>query len=132
RRLGIALRRVLPLLLASERRDVEIIPGAPHLLVAAVVDEIRAEYLVAVADEGVPPVPLVTAEVDVEAVRDAVPRHLPVHSCLQAVDVLLRRARDERKRGVACVEVGDVGDLVSHERAAPARLFGPAVRAGLE
>src|SRR5215213_7980746 len=30
RGLGIALRRVLPLLLAAERGDVEIVPGAPH------------------------------------------------------------------------------------------------------
>src|SRR5262245_34434576 len=38
RSLRIALRRVLPLFLAPERRDVEVVPSAPHLLVAAVVD----------------------------------------------------------------------------------------------
>src|ERR1700757_2143450 len=51
RGLRIALGRVLPLLLASERGQVEIAPDAPHCFVAAVVDEVGAEYLVAVADE---------------------------------------------------------------------------------
>src|SRR5262245_48719099 len=41
-RLRVTLRRVFPLLLASERCDVEVIPGAAHLLVATAVDEIRA------------------------------------------------------------------------------------------
>src|ERR1700737_560420 len=44
RRLRVALRRVLPLLLAAERSDVEVAPGAPHRLVAAVVDEVGAEH----------------------------------------------------------------------------------------
>src|SRR5262245_17892434 len=79
-RLRVTLRRVFPLLLASERRDVEVIPGAPHLLVATAVDEIRAEHVGAVADEGIRAVPLVDAEINVEAVRDAVPGHLPLHS----------------------------------------------------
>src|SRR3712207_3113397 len=43
RRLRIALWRVLPLLLAPERRHVEIRPGAAHRLVAALVDEVGAE-----------------------------------------------------------------------------------------
>src|SRR5262245_4332126 len=57
RRLRVALRRILPFLLAPERRDVEIVPGAPHLLVAAVVDEVGAEDLVLVTDERVRAVP---------------------------------------------------------------------------
>src|SRR4051794_18644421 len=65
RRLGVALRRVLPRLLAAERRDVEVAPGAAHRLVAAAVDEVRAEDAVAVAQEGVRPVPLVHPEVGV-------------------------------------------------------------------
>src|SRR4030095_14204421 len=55
---GITLWRVLPLLLAPERSDVEIVPGAPHLLVAAVVDEVGAEHVIALAGErgrAVPP-----------------------------------------------------------------------------
>src|SRR5213080_407920 len=68
RSLGVALRRVLPFFLASQRSDVEVAPGAPHRLVAAVVDEISAEYVVAVADERVRAVPLADAEVGVEAV----------------------------------------------------------------
>src|SRR5438552_9933082 len=43
RSLGIALRRVLPLLLAPERSDVEVVPGAPHLLVAARSEEHTSE-----------------------------------------------------------------------------------------
>src|SRR5687768_5844937 len=58
RRLRDALRRVLPLLLAPERGDVEVAPGAPHRLVAAGVDEVGAEHLVALAQEGVRAVPL--------------------------------------------------------------------------
>src|SRR5262245_30524443 len=57
--LRVAVRRVLPLLLPSERRDVEIAPGAPQRLVAAVVDEVGAVDRLAVADEGVVSVPLV-------------------------------------------------------------------------
>src|ERR1700757_1372080 len=51
RSLGVALRRVLPDLLSAERRDIQIAPGGPHRLVAAVVDEVGAEHLVIVADE---------------------------------------------------------------------------------
>src|SRR6185503_18431849 len=43
RRLRVALRRVLPLLLAPEGRDVEVAPRRPHALVAALVHEVRAE-----------------------------------------------------------------------------------------
>jgi len=66
RRLRVALRRVLPFLLAPERGDVEVTPGAAQLLVATVVDEVGAEDAIAVADEGVGPVPLVDPEVSVE------------------------------------------------------------------
>src|SRR5688500_1361147 len=70
RSLRIPLRRILPLLLAAERSDVEKTPGASHLLIPAAVDEVRSEDLVAVADERVRAVPLVHAEVGVEAVLD--------------------------------------------------------------
>src|SRR6266550_5162879 len=73
RGLGVVLRRVLPLLLAPERGQVEVAPGASHRLVAAVVDEVGAEHALAVADERVRAVPLVHAEVGVEVVRDGVP-----------------------------------------------------------
>src|SRR5215210_489712 len=66
-RLRIALRRVLPLLLAPERGDVEVGPGAAHRLVAAVVDEVRAEDpAVVLSYEGVGAVPLTHVEVGVE------------------------------------------------------------------
>jgi len=89
RGLGIALGRVLPLLLAPERREVEVGPGAAHRLVAAVVDEVGAEDPLAVAEEGVRAVPLVHAEVGVEFVRNGVPGHLPAHPRLPAVDLRL-------------------------------------------
>src|SRR5689334_810754 len=104
RRLRVALRGVLPLLLPAERGDVEVVPRAAHGLVAAVVYEVRAEDLVAVTQERVGAVPLADAEVGVEVVGERVPRdQLPAHLRLHPLDVLLRRARDERERGVARV-----------------------------
>src|SRR6266436_8334784 len=45
--LRVALGRVLPLLLAPERCDVEVVPAVPHLLVAAVVDAGGSEHVIA-------------------------------------------------------------------------------------
>src|SRR5215210_4296075 len=45
RGLRVALRRVLPLLLAAERGDVEVTPGRPQGLVTAGVDEVGTEDL---------------------------------------------------------------------------------------
>jgi hypothetical protein len=119
RGLGVTLWRVLLSLLTAERRDIEVGLGRSHRLVAAVVDEVSAEDLVVVvADEYIMAVPLVHAEIGVEAVRDGVPRHLPTHSCLQALDVLLWRARGVRERGVAGVQMGQVGYLIGAQRAA--------------
>src|SRR5215831_14166439 len=53
RGLGVTLWRVLPSLLTAERCDVEVAPGATHRFVAAVVDEVRAEHPLAVAEEHV-------------------------------------------------------------------------------
>src|SRR5262245_12603797 len=53
RRLRVAVWRVLPLFLAAQGGDVEIVPCAPHLLVTTVVDEVRAEDPVALTDERV-------------------------------------------------------------------------------
>src|SRR3712207_2864894 len=66
RRLRVALGRVLPFLLAAERRHVEVAPGRAHRLIAATVDEVGAEDPVALSDEGVVPVPVADAEVGVE------------------------------------------------------------------
>src|ERR1700729_590980 len=86
RSLRVALGRVLPFLLAPERGEVEVAPRAPERLVAAVVDEVRAEDLLAVAEEGIGAMPLVHAEVGVEIVRDRVPRNpLPAHPRLPAL-----------------------------------------------
>src|SRR5882724_9143096 len=81
--LRITLGRILPDLLPAERRDIEVVPGTPHLLVAPVVDEVGSENLAAVADEHVGAVPLVDAEVSVEAVLDGVPGYLPSHPLFQ-------------------------------------------------
>src|SRR5438067_4050365 len=133
RGLGIALRRILPLLLAPERSDIEVVPGVSHLLVDAVVDEVGAEQAVAVADECVPAVPLVHAEVSVELVRHGVPGdQLPTHPRLQAFDVRLRGARREHESGVARSQMGGVSDLIGYHGAANAGMLGPAFHAGLE
>src|ERR1700749_2890364 len=44
RGLRVAGWRVLPDLLAAERRDIEITPDGAHRLVAAIVDEVGAEH----------------------------------------------------------------------------------------
>src|SRR3954451_11533804 len=132
RRLRVAVGRVLPALLAAERGDVEVGPRAAHRLVAAVVDEVGAEDLVALTDERVRAVPLVDAEVAVEVVGDRVPGDLlPAHARLPAGDVRLGRARDEHERRVAGVEVREVGDLVGEGRAPGAAALGEARDAGL-
>src|SRR5918995_779848 len=79
RGLRIALGRVLPLLLAAKRGDIQVVPRAPHLLIAATRDEVGAEDAIAacarmgIANEGARAVPLVDAEVGVEVVGDRVP-----------------------------------------------------------
>src|SRR5512132_3268940 len=122
RGLRVALRGVLPFLLAAERGDVEVVPGVPHLLVAAGGDEVGAEDPVALADKRVGAVPLVDVEVLVEVVGDRVPGDvLPSVALLQALDLGLGGARGEHQRRVPRVQVGGVGDLVGDERAAHAR-----------
>src|ERR1044072_8631674 len=131
--LRIALRRVLPFLLTPEGGDVQVIPRVPHLLVTAAVDEVRSEHAVAVAYECVRAMPFVNVEVFVEIVRNRVPgNELPTHSCFQALDILLRRARCEGECGVAGVQMSRVSDLVGHQGAADTRMFGPADHARLK
>src|SRR6516225_3824221 len=105
RGLGVTLWRVLPNLLTAERRDIEVVPGGPHRLVAAAVNEVCAEHPLAVAEKHVVAVPLVHAEVCVEAVYDRVPGHLPAHPRLQERDVRLRRTRGVSERRVTGVQV---------------------------
>jgi hypothetical protein len=86
--LRVPLRRVLPLLLAAERGDVEVVPGVPHLLVAAGGDEVGAEDPVVLAEKRVGAVPLVDLEVLIEVVGDRVPGNvLPSVALLQALDL---------------------------------------------
>src|SRR3954452_4839607 len=72
--LRVALGRVLPLLLAPERGEVEVAPGGAERFVAALVDEIGAENLVALTNEDIVAVPFVDAEVTVPVIGDGVPR----------------------------------------------------------
>ena len=51
----------------------------------------------------------------------------PMRFFNRAISLLLG-AGDEHQRGVAGVQVGEVRDLVGHQRAAGAAVFGPAVR----
>src|SRR6266853_3554744 len=92
RGLRVTLWRILPGFLTAERRDIEIAPGGPHRLVATAVDEVCAEHPLAIAEEHVMAVPLIDAEVHIEAVGNGVPGHLPSHPRLQARDVRLRCA----------------------------------------
>src|ERR1043166_1176318 len=84
--LGVTFRRIFPSLLAAERREVEIAPCCSHRFVAAIVDEVGAEDLLAIAEKHIMAVPLVHTEVFVEAVGDGVPRHLPAHPRFEARD----------------------------------------------
>src|ERR1700734_2098735 len=99
RGLGITLWRVLPSFLAAERRDVEVAPGTAHRLIGTVVNEVCAEYSVAVVKEDVVAVPFVDAEVLIEAVGDGVPGHIPFHPRLEARDLRLRAAGGVRGGG---------------------------------
>jgi hypothetical protein len=58
--------------------------------------------------------------------------YLPTHSCLQAFDVLLWRARGVRECGIAGVQMGQIGNLVSAQGTANAGMLRPAVHAGFE
>jgi hypothetical protein len=98
--LRVALRRVLPRLVPAESSDVKVIPGAAHLLVAAIVDEVGPEDLVSLPDEGVGAVPLVDVEVLVEVVRDRVPGDvIPPVALLQAPDLGLGGAGGSGSQG---------------------------------
>ena len=127
--LGVVLGRVFPFLLASERGHVEVTPGAPQRLVAAVVDEVGAEHAAAFADERVRAVPFVHTEVGVELVGQGVPGHRPAHPRLDALDVRLRRARDEDESGVAGVQMSKVANVISDHGAADAGMLRPAMQA---
>src|SRR4051812_47855100 len=85
------LPRGLPDLLAPERGDVEVAPGAAHRFVAALVDEVGAEDLSVHAQEGVGAVPLGDIEVGIEVVGDRVPgNRVPAHARLDPLDIRLR------------------------------------------
>src|SRR5580693_6178406 len=70
RGLRIALGRVFPVFLAPERGHVEVAPGAPEGLVAAVIDEVGSEYPVAIAEECVRAVIFVDTKVGLEPIGD--------------------------------------------------------------
>src|SRR4029077_4091345 len=131
--LRIALRRILPQLVAPKRRHVEVAPDGAHRLVAAAVDEIGAEYTPTVADERVVAVPLIHTEVDVETVSDGIPWDLlPTHSRLKARNVGLRCARHIHQRRVTRIQVSEIGNLVGPQRTPNAGMLRPAMYAGLK
>ena len=127
--LRVALGRVLPLLLPTERGDVEVVPGVAHLLVAAGVDEVGAVHLVAVTDERVGAVPLVDAEVLVEVVEHRDPGDvLPAHARLDPLDVGLR-ARVTRTRATCRARGGAQGARPGRRPSSSRRTRGRASRA---
>ena len=61
-----------------------------------------------------------------------VPRDVPAHPRLHPRDVRLRPARGVDERGVAGVQMGEVADVVGHQRAADTAMLGPPVHAGVD
>src|SRR5437763_384492 len=125
--------RVLPVLLAAERRQVEERPDAAERLDAAVRREVGAKDVVAVSQEDAEPERLAVlvdvrlrrlrtdAEVDVEvALERREPRDRPPHPLPVRLDPGERGARHEREGRVAGVQVREVADLVDEHRAAVA------------
>src|SRR5438874_13154305 len=132
-RLRVPAGRVLPLLLATERCQVEEGPNAAEGFDATGCGEVRAKDAVAVAQEDAEAAILAVmvavrlrrfrpdADVDVElALQRRVPRDGPTHPLSVRLDLRNRRAGHERKGGVAGVQVGEVADLVDEHRAAVA------------
>src|SRR5205823_1578244 len=132
-RLRVPGRRVLPLLLPSERGQVEESPHAAERLDAAMGREVRAEDVVAVVNEDAETERLAVlvdallgclgpdAEVEVEvALEGRMPRDRPAHSLPVVRDLRNRSPGDEHEGRVACVQVGEVADLVDEHRAAVA------------
>ena len=110
-----------PTALGARAGDIEIAPGRAQLLIAARVDEVRAEDLIALTDEGVVSVPLVDAEILVEVVGERIPRdEFPAHPLLQALDLGLGGAGDIHQRRVPRVQVRRVCDLVGPKGTADA------------
>src|SRR6201991_1078852 len=90
--LRVALRRILPFLLASECCHEEVAPDGAHRLIAAPIDEIGAVDAIPVADKCVVSVPFIHVEVGAETIGDGHPGDMfPPHLCLQARDIRLRR-----------------------------------------
>jgi hypothetical protein len=118
---AVPLRRVLPLLLAAERGDVEGVPPAPHLLVAAGVDEVGTEDPVAPADERVVPCQSSTSK-SVSKPSVIVYQATCSHRwrCFRPW-ISAWGARGEHQRRGPRVQVGGARDLVGDQRAAHAR-----------
>src|SRR5690606_34757390 len=114
RRLWIAFRRVFPVFLPTQWGNVQVIPGAAHLFIAAIIEKIGSEYLAAISIKDISAVPFIHTEISIEAVCDGEPWDIPAHACFQADNVGLGRARQEYKGGIASIEMGKMRHLIRH------------------
>src|ERR1700716_3214701 len=97
-----ALRRILPVFLPAERRQVQEGPGATERLDASPGSEVGAIDVVAIAEEDAETEGLACVardtEVDVEvAAGGGEPRHGPAHALLVTLNVRQWSARHQRK-----------------------------------
>ena len=118
RGLRVAFRLVLPGILASERRRIEVAPGAPHCFVAAAVDEVGAKDPVAVAKEQLLPSAFVIA-----SIADAFsPISASTRCRRQGVNVrAVVRLRPDRRDNSPCDETED--DAYSEQSQCWHRIF---------
>src|SRR5262249_20264682 len=124
-------RRFLPGFLPAERRQVQKRPHAAERLDAPRAGEVGAVDLAAIVNENAEAEVLAVLilararrlgadfEVGVEvALERGDPRDRPPHALSIGLDLGDRRARHDRERGVARVEMGEVADLIDEHRAA--------------
>ena len=135
RRLWVSLRRVLPVLLSPKRGHVEVAPAGAQRLVAAVVDEVGADTRSPSRINALVPssssTPKSTSKADPSSWGRIVSAASSIPSASSPARCGLRCTRGETESGVACVQMGKVGDVVGHHRAADAGML-PGRHSGLE
>src|ERR1700722_467503 len=118
-----ALRRILPILLPPERRQIEEGPDAAQHLDAAPAGEIGTKQAVGATEENVKAKAAIHAEVGVEIIEGRIPRHRPAHALFEFLDIGDRGARHKRKRSIAGMQMGEMADLIGEQAATRARMF---------